>query len=226
VAETARYDGLADWYDGEFAPSPLDTEAWKTLVRLIGDGAGELLDVCCGTGTYAAGLAERGWSVTGVDLSEDMLRRARARGVRAIRADATSLPFEDTSFDAAISMYTHTDVDDFAGLVAEVARVLRVGAPFVYLGVHPCFVGPHSEYALATGLPQLHSDWYRRTARYTEAPGIINTSGLRMRVGASHLPLGLFLQTFLDAGLRLERVEEPPEREYPHTLALALRKPD
>ena len=63
-----------------------------------------------------------------------------------------------------------------------------------------------------------------RTGRYGEAPGISRSSGLRIRVGASHLPLGLFLQTFLDAGLRLERIEEPEEREYPFFVALRWRR--
>jgi SAM-dependent methyltransferase len=162
--------------------------------------------------------------VTGTDVSEDMLRRARAKGVRTIRADAASLPFADESFDAAVSVFTHTDVDDFAGLVGEVARVLRPGAPFVYVGVHPCWVGPHSVYDVDRGVPELHSSWYRRTGRYSEAPGIWRSSGVRIRVGASHLPLGLFLQVFLDAGLRLEHVEEPVEREYPFGLATRWRK--
>jgi hypothetical protein len=43
-------------------------------------------------------------------------------------------------------------------------------------------------------------------------------------VGATHLPLGLFLQTFLDAGLRLEQVEEPDEREYSFGLAFRWRR--
>jgi SAM-dependent methyltransferase len=216
---TARYDGIADWYDTEFQPAPLESETWETLVRLLGGGGGSLIDVGCGTGGYAAGLAERGWDVTGVDVSEDMLRRATARGVRTVRADVTALPFGDGSFDAAVSTFTHTDVDDFAGLLREVVRVLRPGAPFVYVGAHPCFVGPHSVYDVDRGAPELHPGWYRLTGRYAEAPGIWRSSGVRIRVGASHLPLGLFLQAFLDAGLRLEHVEEPAEREYPFGLA-------
>jgi ubiquinone/menaquinone biosynthesis C-methylase UbiE len=220
----ARYDGIADWYETEFAPAPLESETWRTLVELLGDGSGALVDVGCGTGSYAAGLAERGWAVTGVDRSEDMLRRARGKGVQAVHADATALPFEDASFDAAVSIFTHTDVDDFQGLVREVARVLRRGAPFVYLGVHPCFIGPHSTYEPERRAPELHPGWYRRTGRYTEAPGISRSAGLRIRIGASHLPLGLFLQTFLDAGLRLERVEEPAEREYSFMLGFRWRR--
>ena len=102
--------------------------------------------------------------------------------------------------------------------------MLRPATPFVYVGAHPCFVGPHSTYDVERGLPELHAGWYRRTGRYTEAPGISRSSVLRMRVGASHLPLGAFLQTFLDVGFQLERIEEPDEREYPYVLALRWRR--
>lgn len=220
----ARYDGIADWYDTEFQPAPLESETWRTLSRLLGKGAGALVDVGCGTGAYAAGLAELGWDVTGVDVSEDMLRRAKAKGVRTVHADATSLPFEDAAFDAAISIFTNTDVDDLAAVVREIARVLRPEARLVYLAVHPCFVGPHSVYDPEGGVPAFQPGWYRRVGRYTEAPGIWRESGVRIRVGATHLPLGLFLQTFLDAGLALERVEEPAEREYPFGLGLRWRR--
>jgi len=220
----ARYDGIADWYDTEFQPAPLESETWKTLVRLLGEGSGSLLDVGCGTGGYASGFEELGWDYTGVDSSEDMLRRAREKGVAAVQADAAALPFEDAAFDAAVSIFTHTDVDDFPGLVREVVRVLRPGAPFVYIGVHPCFVGPHSVYDVKRATPELHPGWYRLTDRYDEAPGIWRASGVRVRVGASHLPLGLFLQTFLDTGLQLECVDEPDEREYSFGLAFRWRR--
>jgi ubiquinone/menaquinone biosynthesis C-methylase UbiE len=220
----ARYDGIADWYDAEFQPAPLESETWKTLRDLLGEGTGPLIDVGCGTGPYATGLAGLGWDVTGVDVSEDMLRRARAKGVHAIQADAASLPFEDASFDAAVSIFTNTDLDDLGPVVREIVRVLRPGTPLVYVAVHPCFVGPHSVYDPEGGVPELHADWYRTTGRYLEAPGIWRASGVRVRVGATHLPLGLFLQTFVDAGLRLERIEEPEEREYPFGLALRWRR--
>src|SRR5690349_12477252 len=154
-----------------------------------------------------------------------MLRRAQGRGVRTVQADATALPFADASFDAAISVFTNTDLDDLPAVAGEMERVLRPGATLVYLAVHPCFVGPHSKYDPDTGLPELHRGWYRHVGRYTEAPGIWRSSGVRIRVGATHLPLGLFLQTFLDAGFRLERIEEPEEREYPFGLAMRWRKP-
>jgi hypothetical protein len=104
----------------------------------------------------------------------------------------------------------------------ELARVLQPGAPLVYLGAHPCFVGPHSRFFAAEGVPTLHPG-YRTSGRYTDAPGV-NPDGLRAKVGATHLPLGAFLGTFLDAGLTLEHLEEPGEREYPYQLALRWRR--
>ena len=219
----ARYDGLAGWYDEEFYPSPLDGPAWETTARLLGNGPGILVDVGCGTGRCSAALADLGWDVTGIDLSDDMLGRARARGVRVVQADAAALPFDDGSFDAAVSMLTHTDFDEFAPTVSEIARVLRPGGRFVYVGVHPCFVGPHSKYAVATGLPELYPNWYRRAGRYTTAPGI-QSHGVRAKTGATHLPLGAFLSSFLDAAFRIERVEESGDWDYPHLLALELRR--
>lgn len=213
----ARYDGLAEWYDRDFDPDPLAGAAHQGVLRILGEGLGTLLDVGCGTGARAAALAVRGWEVTGVDVSEDMLRRARDRGVHVLRADAAALPFEDATFDAVVSMWTHTDVEDFAAVVKEVARVLRQSGPFVYVGGHPCFVGPHSVFAGAKGVPALHPG-YRRTGRYTEGPGVVQ-DGLRAKVGATHLPLGLFMQAFLAAEFRLDHFEELPDAEYPYMLA-------
>jgi SAM-dependent methyltransferase len=223
VETTARYDGLADWYDGEFLGDAADDSPTRdALVRLLGEGSGRLLDVGCGTGAYTAVAAELGWRPTGVDLSADMLRLARARRLDVVQADAAALPFADSSFDAAVSLWTHTDVDDFAGLVREVARVLRPGCPFVCVGAHPCFVGPHSRFVFAEGVPELHPG-YRAAGRYTEAPGV-SPAGLRAKVGASHLPLGRFLGALFEAGFRLEWFEEDESRVYPYSVALRCRR--
>jgi len=222
MTKGARYDGIADWYDREFRSSPLADVPRETVLRMLGEGPGRLLDIGCGTGMYTAAMSQHGWTVTGIDVSEDMLRLARERGLEVVHADAAALPFDDESFDAVISMWTHTDVDDFAPVVREIARVLRRDGPFVYLGAHPCFVGPHSRFVSAKGVPVLHAG-YRQTERYTDAPGITR-DGLRAKVGATHLPLGLFLQTFFDAGFSLEHFEESETREYPHMVALRCRR--
>ena len=218
----ARYDGLAEWYDAEFCETDSGRRTRALALRLLGEGSGRLLDVGCGTGAHTAAFRELGWNVTGVDISRDQLRLARRRGLHVVEASAAAMPFPEGVFDAAVSLFTHTDVDDFAAVAREMARVLRPGAPVVYVGVHPCFVGPHSRFVRAEGVPELQAGYWQ-TGRYTDAPGL-NPEGLRAKVGATHLPLGRFLQAFLEAELRIEQVEEPETGEYPHMLALRAQR--
>lgn len=223
MSTDARYDGFAAWYDTNLSgESPLAAMPRETALRLLGTPGGRLLDVGCGGGSHTAAFGAEGWDVVGLDVSDAQLELARGRGCEVVRGRAESLPFEDASFDAVVSTWTHTDVDDWPAAVGEIRRVLKPGGPFVYLGVHPCFVGPHSLFVEGKGVPELHLGWYRRAGRYEQAPGISPT-GLRSRVGATHLPLAGFLQSFLDAGFRLEHVEEPGSRDYPTAIALRSR---
>jgi SAM-dependent methyltransferase len=125
----ARYDGLADWYDREVRRLQLTTTATETLARLLGPGAGRCLDLGCGSGVAVPAVAGLGWRVVGIDLSGDQLRVAREQ--------AGALPFDDGSFEAVVSLMTHTDLDDPGSAFAEAARVLQSGGRFVYVGPHP-----------------------------------------------------------------------------------------
>lgn len=218
----ARYDGIAEWYDG-WRPE-LTRDELAALMRLLGTGDGRCLDVGCGTGVATTVAGELGWTAVGVDVSAELLAVARERGLEVVEGSAHALPFEEQSFDAAISVWTHTDVGDFRAAVAEVVRVLRAGAPFVYIGGHPCFVGPHSLFVHAKGTPTLHPG-YRPSRRYDRsAPGVGDPEGLRARVDSRHLTLADFITAFTSAGLRIDRFEELGDREYPHVVALRARR--
>jgi SAM-dependent methyltransferase len=220
MPSSARYDDVVEWFE-DFRPSLNDDER-DVLRRVLGRGEGRCLDLGCGTGVAIPEVRRLGWTVVGVDVSEGMLSRARAHGAELHQASATSLPFDDWSFDAAVSLWLHTDVDDFPAILREAARVLKPGAPFAYVGAHPCFVGPHSRFIEAKGVPTLHPG-YRTTERYDDGPAI-SPDGLRARVGATHLPLGLFVQAFVDAGFQIHGFEELGSREYPYQLALRCRR--
>jgi SAM-dependent methyltransferase len=221
IVSSARYDDYADWYDAQLAR--FTEQATPFIRRWLGAGAGRCLDLGCGGGVQLVAVAELGWSSIGLDVSHNQLRIARdRRGVRAlVQADATRAPFVDESFDAVVAGFVHTDVDDWPGAVDEVRRILRPGGCFIYVGTHPCFVGPFSRY-VGQGPPVLHRG-YRRTERTYTGPGL-GKRGVWRRVGGRHIPLAVLLQTLIDTGLRLEHIEEPGPEDYPRILAFAARR--
>ena len=127
----------------------------RRLVReTVAAQAGErILDVGCGPGYYVAELAEAvgpDGAVTGIDGSEAMLGLARRRSealpnTAFVQGDAAALPFEDGSFDAAVSVQVMEYVPDVAGALAEVHRVLRPGGRAVIWDVDWPTVSWHSE---------------------------------------------------------------------------------
>jgi SAM-dependent methyltransferase len=224
VMTSPRYDGLADWYDREIGGLEVTTTALDTLGRLVGAGPGNCLDLGCGSGIAIPGLLERGWRVVGVDLSGDQLRvarqRARGPGVDLVAADATALPFADQSFDAVVSLLTHTDLDHPEAAFAEAARVLRRGGRLSYVGIHPCFVSPFVERRPTRA--HLFHPGYRRRGWHHGGPGF--GQGIRPRVGVHHLALADLIGVALAPGLTLMRLEEPGDDDYPLLIALQLQR--
>jgi demethylmenaquinone methyltransferase/2-methoxy-6-polyprenyl-1,4-benzoquinol methylase len=91
---------------------------------------GHVLDVATGTGLVAAELLRRGFKVTGVDLSPEMLAVAHRRfgdEVQLINASAEALPLDSESFDHLTVAYPLRYVADPGATLAELARVVRPG---------------------------------------------------------------------------------------------------
>ena len=217
---TARYDGLADWYEGVAAPSAEHTR--EAVAGLLGHGTGLCLDLGCGTGLYAGALRSSGREVIGVDVSKDQLRHAAQREPVAA-ADAAALPFRDGAFAEVTAIWVHGDLDDLPATLAEVARVLHPGGRFLLFGIHPCFNGPCVE-NLEDGSRVVHSN-YRVSGWHHSAPWW-GASGIRHAVGVRHRPLSELLNDVLESPLQLTRVEEPRDDAVPAVLALVATRPD
>jgi demethylmenaquinone methyltransferase/2-methoxy-6-polyprenyl-1,4-benzoquinol methylase len=107
------------------------------MVSLVPGGRGAtVLDVATGTGLVAQRLLGRGFAVTGLDQSPDMLAEARRRlgdRVTLVEASADALPFPDASFDHLTFTYLLRYVDDPAATLRELARVVRPGGTIASL---------------------------------------------------------------------------------------------
>jgi ubiquinone/menaquinone biosynthesis C-methylase UbiE len=126
------YSRQAEHYDETRAASPSVLEQLRWA--LAGAPGSRLADIGGGTGNYALALKEEGWDPVVVDRSPAMLKRAAAKGLETVQADAQALPFPDSSFDAAtlISMLHH--VEDRRLALAEARRILRPGGRLVLMG--------------------------------------------------------------------------------------------
>jgi SAM-dependent methyltransferase len=221
MTSPAAYDAFADWYEDylSHAAAPYTARVQEMLRDLLGGGPGRCLEVCCGTGAHAATLRELGWIPVGVDLSRGQLRHAAAR-LPVAAGEAAALPVRDATVGAATVVLGHTDVPDYASVLAEVGRVLAPGGRFVHLGVHPCFTGAFAD----------RSDPSRLVidGRYADRSYSFDAwtpHGVRARVGAWHVPLADLLNGVTAAGLRIERVAESGPAGVPDIFGLVARRP-
>src|SRR3970040_1942816 len=121
---------------------------WRRfLVSRLPRDRGHVLDVATGTGLVAAELLRRGFPVTGLDQSPEMLSAARRRcddRVPLVEASAEAIPLPDDSFDHVTFTYLLRYVDDPGATIGELARVVRRGGVVASLefGVPGGFVRP------------------------------------------------------------------------------------
>lgn len=217
----AVYDAYADWYEDyvEGAAQGYTRRVRAMLTDLLGAGVGTCLDVCCGTGAHAELLGALGWSPLGVDLSRGQLRQAVPRLPVAV-GDAGALPVRDRSVRAAVCILGHTDLPDYAAVIGEIVRVLRPGARFVHVGVHPCFTGAFADWSDRSRI--VIDDRY---ADRSHSFAAWSPHGVRARVGAWHVPLADLVNAVTAAGLRLVRVAESAPNGIPDMFGLLAAKP-
>ena len=132
------YDDLA-WVYNKYWAQPQQI-LWSPLESLVLKGVpagGRILDLCCGTGQLAADLVKRGFRVTGVDGSSEMLRFAEENAPDAefVLGDARTFDLPPT-FDGAVSQFgslNHvSDLQELRSVFERVHRSLLAGGRFLF----------------------------------------------------------------------------------------------
>jgi len=159
---SGSFDLYSAYYDLLYRDKPYAREA-EFIAGLLGEfgGGGErILELGCGTGIHATHLAERGFSVHGIDQSAEMLRLAEVRRAAQPPATAAVLSFSPgdlrsfaagTGYDHALSLFDVfsylPDNAAFGETVARVRTALRPGGLLIF----DCWYGP----AVYTQQPQV-----------------------------------------------------------------------
>ncbi|MDW3178641.1 MAG: methyltransferase domain-containing protein [Acidimicrobiia bacterium] len=137
AAVTASYDRMARFYD--FYDKPMDLLGVRhRRKRLLCQANGTALEVGVGTGRNL-GLYPDGVELVGIDVSANMLARARrvaeglARPIALELGDVQDLPFRNDSFDTAAATCVFCSVADPVVGLRELARVVRPGGQVLLL---------------------------------------------------------------------------------------------
>jgi ubiquinone/menaquinone biosynthesis C-methylase UbiE len=123
-----------------FAPlEMMTTIPAARLVKFAGIRSGQrVLDVGCGTGVVAITAARMVARVTGLDLTPELLERARHNSqiagvdVEWREGDAEKLPFGDGTFDVVLSQFGHMFAPRPSVAIAEMLRVLKPGGAIAF----------------------------------------------------------------------------------------------
>ncbi len=164
-----------------------------------------ILDLGCGDGALTERLVAAGAEVIGVDISEDLLAAARARGLTVLKIDGHALPFE-AEFDAVFSNAALHWMTEPEKVIDGIRRALKPGGRFVAeFGGHgnvAAIVTAMRSAALAFGGdPNLAGPWFYPTPAEYEA--LLAKAGFRVERIAlvprpTPLPTGIegWLMTF------------------------------
>jgi SAM-dependent methyltransferase len=200
----ARYSELSRSVAGlEGAPE------WPALRDMLPDLRGlRIIDLGCGFGWFCAWAQGQGAvRILGVDVSERMLERARAtnagRAISYERMDLERLKLANASFDLVYSSLAFHYIDDAARLVKTIFDALAAGGHLVFSIEHPIYMAPINPgwQTDASGRKIWPIDHYFVEGRRT-------TDWLAEGVVKHHRTIGTTLNLLLDAGFKLEHVEE------------------
>ena len=140
-------------------PTEVVKNAFKEGIIKTGD---RVLDIGCGFGRNANWLAKMGCKVTAVNINDDEIKQAKIKvqeaqvNVDYIHADATSLPFPESSFDVALDLGCSHMIPSKEGqekAMKETARILKPDGYLVYFG----FSKDHPSYLKNTENPMFRS---------------------------------------------------------------------
>ena len=182
---------------------------WPAVRAALPDMRGlEVVDLGCGFGWFCRWAREQGASnVLGLDVSENMLARARAAtsdpAITYECADLERLALPQAAFDLAYSSLAFHYVDDFAGLVTKMRRALAPGGRLVFSIEHPIYMAPaHPEWSIdAQGRKTWPLDGY-----FAEGPR--TTDWLAKGVVKHHRTMGTTLNCLIRSGFTVTHVEE------------------
>lgn len=217
AAARTSWEPVAEWY-GDYTAEKgtlIADVVHPGTVRLLNAPAGAThLDIACGEGALSRLLAQNSVAVTGFDASPTLVAQAESRAPKNARyftGDARYFDkaFDPGSFDSATCTLALQNIERFADVFSAASKVLKPGAPLVFVINHPAFRIPR---ATSWGWDEEKKLMYRRVDKYLSpfrieiqahpgsAPSIVTDS--------FHRPLSAYVEALTKHGFLIEKLEE------------------
>ena len=163
-------------WDEIYRKYPLDSLGWEIgrprplLVEFVEKGLikkGKTLDICCGAGTNTVYLAEKGFEVTGIDISSKAIEYAKKKAQKAnvkinfVMQNFVNLPFGSEEFDFVFDMgcFHHVEIEDRPKFIKGVHSVLKKGGNYM-LTCFSCKNGPAWNHFTRKQIIDLFSNYF------------------------------------------------------------------
>lgn len=167
-SKETKWDNVASWYDNYLGGE--DTYQSKViapnLLRMLSVKKGEsVLDLACGQGYFSRLVKDQGAGVTGVDLSEKLIKIAKEKNsdIDFVVASAEDTKLKKDFFDKVFTVLAFENIKNIDETVGEIKRVLKNNGSFTLVMLHPAFRIP--QYA-DWGFDQKKEIQYRRVDKY------------------------------------------------------------
>ncbi len=220
------WDRLANWWDdkiGDGNPTQ-DMLVEPTQERLLALKAGEqVLDIACGAGRFTRRMAALGAHVLAFDHAPAFVERARRRTVehkdrieyRVMNATdkVALLSLGEKRFDAAVCTMAIMDMAEITPLLSALPRLLKPKGRFVWSVMHPVFNSGDAQM-----VAENHEEGTQVATRFSMKVGDYLTARVVLGIGIPgqpeqqhyfHRPVSMLLNACADAGMVVDRVEEP-----------------
>ncbi len=223
TSKETSWDKVAGWYDELLEESPDSFQAkviLPNLLRILNIKPKEpkmkIIDIACGQGYFSRAFATAGAQVTGVDISSELIEKARARSLKSIFyhvAPADKLSFaQNSSFDIAVIILSLQNIENLSGVLKESARVLKEKGKLIMVLNHPAFRVPQRS---SWEWDSKKGKQYRRIEAYLKeyqtfidmTPGQKDKAKKKKTI-SFHRPLQTYFKSLASAGFAVTMLEE------------------
>ena len=208
-SKTSNWDRVAEPYDiliGESGDFNHKTYINPVVLKILGNVKTlKILDLACGQGYFAKILANKGARVTGIDISEKLIEKAKenfgSTEIDFLVRDASKMDgLTNNQFDAVVCNMSFHDIKNVSRTIDEIARVIQISGKLIFSIPHP--------WTHLGKTVKKEEDYYLRLKSYKTEMEIPNTLYGKEGIVSYHRPLEFYIEKLTEHKFEITNFRE------------------